>query len=124
MNQSLTETQDHEDRYFLYAIGVEADLDAQLDAIRDLLERHRAADHDLTEEMKRLEARAHAATGRANELAVDDRGNVFHTSIYRDAAHSLAAVGMLAPLLESIITQSFSALHATFDDALAIAAPR
>ncbi|SRR6266568_246891 len=109
-------------RYFLYAIGVDIDLDAQLDASRTLLERHRAADVELTERIKRLEERAHGTTGRASELAVDEWLDSIQRSIYQDAAHSLAAVGMLAPLLEIILVHSFAALRTHF--ALCVSGPR
>ena len=115
---------DDADRYFLYAIGVDLDLDAQLGAIRTLLERHRAADADLAQGIKRLEETARAATGFANELAVDEWLDSMHRSVYQDAAHSLAAVGMLAPLLESILVHSFASLRAEFGSVLRMAPPR
>src|SRR5688500_16028717 len=107
MMSDLPKIEDNEYRYFLYTIGVELDLDAQLHAIHALLAGHRAADRHLTDEIERLADQARKATGFANELAVDEWVDALHTSVYQDAAHSLAAVGMLAPLIESILAQSF-----------------
>jgi hypothetical protein len=110
----MSEIPDQADRYFLYIIGVDVDLDAQLEAIRALLWRHRPADADLTKEIKGWEDHARSAKGTGGEHAIDEWMNSVHTSIYQEAAHSLAAVGMLAPLLESMLVQSFAGLRTEF----------
>jgi hypothetical protein len=118
---SNQDVSDDPPRYFLSTIGLDLDLDAQLLAIRTLLERNRAADADLTEEIRHLNDRA-GATGR--ESLIDHWLVEIHRSIYQDAAHSLAAVGMLAPLIESILVQSFSGFGKKYGKALIVAAPR
>ncbi len=80
------------------------DFDAQLLAIRHLLRRHHETDQQLEKEMQDLSAFAHR-TGR--EHYQDDWGELFQISVYQDAAHSMAAVGVLAPLIESIFYQAF-----------------
>jgi hypothetical protein len=120
----LPAIEDNEYRYFLYTIGVELDLDAQLYAIQALLAGHRAADRDLTHQIERLADHAQKATGFANELAVDQWVDALHTSIYQDAAHSLAAVGMLAPLIESILVQSFAGIRAALVSVVVVQPPR
>ncbi len=114
----------NEFRYFLYSIDVELDLDAQFRAIDALLAGHRAADQNLTDEIDRLADQARKATGFANELLVDEWVDALHTSVYQDAAHSLAAVGMLAPLIESILVQSFAGIKAKLSEVITVQAPR
>ncbi|MDR3483926.1 MAG: hypothetical protein P4M05_03335 [Bradyrhizobium sp.] len=86
------------------ALLPDLDFDAQLLAIRHLLRRNREADQQLEREMQDLSAYAHR-TG--SEHAQDDWGELFQISVHQDAAHSMAAVGVLAPLLESIFYQAF-----------------
>src|SRR2546425_450667 len=45
-------------------------------------------------------------------------------SVYQDAAHSLAAVGMLARLIESILVHSFDAIRTKYGNVLTIGFPR
>jgi hypothetical protein len=111
----LPPIQDNERRYFLYAIDVDLDLDAQFYAIQSLLANTRNADLDLTRRIEQLARESEAVTGRRAELVVDEWVDALHRSIYQDAAHSLAAVGMIAPLLESVLVQSFAALGRVFD---------
>ena len=87
------------------------DYDAQLYAIRGLLRRHRQADDALSNEIKAIEAFAKQASGSANERAVDDWVDHLHQSVFQDAAHSMAAVGMLAPFVESLFKQAFPGIR-------------
>jgi hypothetical protein len=120
MRSSLPDSDDAP-RYGLYAIGVGIDLDAQFRAIGSLLERHRAADEELTETIKQLEHRARLTR---SEHLIDSWVDSMHGSVYQDAAHSLAAVGMLAPLIESILVHSFEALKAAFRRVLTVSSSR
>jgi hypothetical protein len=120
----VPEIQANEFRYFLNMIGVELDLDAQFHAINALLAAHRVADRALTDEIDRLAGQARRATGFVNELAVDEWVDALHTSVYQNAAHSLAAVGMLAPLIESILVQSFGQIKLTLGSVVPVQAPR
>lgn len=93
-----------DDRDAALVLLPELDFDAQLLAIRHLLRRHHEADQQLEKEMQVLSAYAHR-TG--SEHAQDDWGELFQISVHQDAAHSMAAVGMLAPFVESIFYQAF-----------------
>jgi hypothetical protein len=101
---------DLEPRDFVYALGVDFDIDAQLIAIRGLLQRNRDADESLQGEIKRIQDHANRLKGEAGEWAVDDWVDAIHHSAYQEAAHSMAAVGMLAPLVETIFCQCFQGI--------------
>lgn len=83
------------------------DYESQLNAIKNLLQRHHRANQQISDEIKEIEAHARQLTGILNQQAIDDWLDRLHTSVYQDAAHSMAAVGMLAPLVESIYHQIF-----------------
>lgn len=91
------------------------DYDAQLYAIRGLLRLHRQADEALSNEIKGIEAFAEQASGSANERAVDEWVDHLHQSVFQDAAHSMAAVGMLAPFIESLFKQAFPGIRDLLD---------
>lgn len=80
------------------------DYPAQLTAIRDLLSRERAADAETTRAIRALES------APPSQQAADEGVDRLHGSVYQDAAHSMAAVGMLAPLAESLFRYSLIAL--------------
>lgn len=84
--------------------------EAELTAIRILLFRHRQADKGLQDEIKSLEERP----GFRSEQAVDRWLELLQFSTYQGAAHSMAAVGMLAPLVESIFDGAFKRAHEEF----------
>lgn len=73
---------------------------------KDLLQRHKRAKQLLGEEIKEIKAHSRQLSGIRNQQAVDEWVDRKHTSVYQDAAHSMAAVGMLAPLVESIFHQA------------------
>lgn len=108
-------------RYSLYALGVNIDIDYQLIAIRSLLSQHRTADAELEREIEKNRGWAER-TGR--EHAIDEWVDSMHGSVYQDAAHSLSAVGMLAPLIESILYQTFRATEAKYGRYVSIATSR
>ena len=83
------------------------DYDSQLVAIRKLLSRQARADEKLTDEIKEIEARAARMGGVRNQWAVDEWVDHIHHSVYQDATHSMAAVGMIAPFVESVFYQAF-----------------
>jgi hypothetical protein len=98
---------------FEFAISVLDDIDyiSQLSAIRALLKRQTEHDNLLEKELKDIEEFARRLTGIASERAIDEWGEHFYTSIYQGAAHSMAAVGMLAPLIEAIFCRTFVGLR-------------
>lgn len=99
------------DRDAAFIVLPDIDYDSQLLAIRQLLHRHGAADKELRKEMDEIEEFAKRTKGIRNERAVDEWGEHFQMSVYQDAAHSMAAVGMLAPLVESIFFQGFAGIR-------------
>ncbi len=86
----------------------ELNFDAQLFAIRCLLGRQRQADRELVDEIEEVKAAAKRSSGLANERAVDRYVDLAQGSCYQDAAHSMAAVGMIVPFIESEFRQAFS----------------
>lgn len=74
---------------------------AQLVAIRCLLGRQERADQDLSDRIMEADSVARRTRGCANDHAVDLWVELAESSCYQDAAHSMAAVGMIAPLIES-----------------------
>ena len=83
---------------------------AQLVAIRGLLYRQERADQELSDRIKKADAVARRTTGRANDHAVDVWVELAEMSCYQDAAHSMAAVGMIAPLIESAFRAAFRSI--------------
>ena len=79
----------------------------QLVAIRGLLYRQERADQELSDRIKEADAVARRTRGRANDRAVDVWVELAEMSCYQDAAHSMAAVGMIAPLIESAFRAAF-----------------
>lgn len=95
------------DRDYACILLPELDYEAQLFAIESLLKRNAQADARLRDSMVELEKHAAQLSGMNSDRAIDDWGMLFEVSIYQDAAHSMAAVGMLAPFIESIFFQTF-----------------
>src|SRR4051812_29218190 len=87
-------------RDYLYVLNLDFDIEAQLAAIAGLLQRNRRADKALKDEIEQIEQHAGRHEGIRAELALDDWLDRIHYSTYQDAAHSMSAVGMLAPLIE------------------------
>ncbi|MYC39259.1 MAG: hypothetical protein F4X66_20465 [Chloroflexi bacterium] len=79
----------------------------QLVAIRGLLGRNQQADATLSKEISDSAEWARQTTGRANDFAVDQMVDLLHISIYQAVAHSMAAVGMLAPFMEGVFKDAF-----------------
>lgn len=76
-------------------------LDLQLAAIRSLLHRNRAEDARLLAELHEIERVARSRGGRA----IDEYGATFYETVYQDGTHALAALGMVAPLTESVLVR-------------------
>lgn len=98
------------DREWGYLFLDDINLEAQLAAVRSLLRRNRQADAALQEEIDQLAAQVTEAS-EDEAWVVEDRwiGQMEH-SVYHDAANSMAAVGMLAPMFEALFTNLFQAL--------------
>lgn len=94
------------------------DLDAQLLAIRAMIARNRQADDQLSQDIKDLDAKARAAKGDWAHHLVDLTVDEMHGSVYQSAASSAAAVGALAPLLESFFSEIFASLRKHYETEL------
>ena len=101
-------------RDYILCLASDFDVDAQLEAIHGLLQRNREAEQAHTEEIRQAAEQARRLQGIWNERAVDEHIELLHASVYQDAAHSMAAVGMLAPLIETIFFQSFRGIGRKF----------
>ena len=93
---------DERDPLEVFDHGLRHDYLSHIYSIRDLLWRQRHADSQLEAQIKDSGEVARRARGEANVVAVDRHIELIQFSIYQSAAHSMAAVGMLAPLTESI----------------------
>ena len=87
--------------------GLNHDYVSHLRAIRGLLSRQDLAAVQLEVKIEESEQVAKNSRGEANEYAVARHTELLQGAIYQDAAHSMAAVGMLAPLIESIFLGVF-----------------
>jgi len=87
------------------------DYDSQLAAIHSALREHRKADKVLRDELAEIEEQAKRTSGIRNEYAVDAWVDRVHSSVYEGAARSMAAVGMLAPMMESVFYQAFQGIR-------------
>ena len=94
-------------RFYAGWLYPDFDVDSQLEAIHDLLRRNREIEESQKQEIRRSDEYARELKGVWNDRAVEDHISLLHASVYQDAAHSMAAVGMLAPFLETIFTQCF-----------------
>lgn len=88
------------------------DLEAQLLAVRNLLHRHREEDERLAGEIEALAERAGKASGEYGMLLENDWVDHLHGSVFQDAAHSMAAIGMIAPIVESLFVSTFRGIGA------------
>ena len=85
----------------------EIDYDAQLFAIRSLLIREERAAQERETRIDEVDELAKRTRGAANYHAVEEWVDLVHGSCYQGAAHSMAAVGMLAPFIESVFRHAF-----------------
>ena len=103
----------HKDRA-LFFIENERDFEAQLYAIKSALKRNKVAEATAVGNIEHMR-------GQINLLDPEDHGNaahlgghltdMFHESVYTDAAHSMSAVDMLAPFIESLFVAIFEAIR-------------
>ena len=99
-----------DDRDSAYILISDLDIESQLFAISGILSRNESAEAAATQRIQELEEWAKKTNGIENQHAVDEWVDELHYSVYTDAAASMSAIGMFAPLLESIFTQAFSSL--------------
>ena len=78
-----------------------ADYRSQLDAVRSLFAMLYQFEDELEERIERVRESAARMSGDANEFATDEWIYLAHFSMFQHAAHSMAAVSMLASAVES-----------------------
>jgi hypothetical protein len=79
-----------------------------------MLRRHDEYDKRAGAEIKEVEEFAWKSAGLRNERAVDEWVDLLHGSTYQEAAHIMAALGMIAPLIESLFYQAFQGIRVTY----------
>ena len=84
------------------------DYHAQLFAIRSLLIREERAAQKREHRIAEVDELARRGSGAANYHGVEEWVDLVHSSCYQGAAHSTAAVGLLAPLHRVGLQASFS----------------
>jgi hypothetical protein len=101
---------DIDDRDRLYLFTDSIDWRAQLIAVRLMLSRNREAREAFSQAIEDDKADVLAYDGPYHWDYVDRHVDMLHESVYRDAAESMAAIGMIAPMVESTLGQIFFAL--------------
>ena len=102
------------------------DYDSQLIAIRALLKNHRNAEAEHAAEIKKAEQLTRISVRNRHQkdpsivaLEEDFRQqnwiDKMYGLVYHDAAHSMAAVGLIAPFVESIFYQAFQGISKMMD---------
>lgn len=99
------------DRDRALLIPERADFDERLIAMSGLLRRNKSANERLETGRKEIIDFIKGSTGLAQERAIDESGENFYAMVYRSAAHSMAALGMLAPMYESMFYQVFRGIR-------------
>ena len=98
------------------------DYESQLLAIRELLDLHsrkaRARDGKIAEIAQDIPK----YNGWNGVLAENEHVDLLHMSVYEDAAHSMAAIGMLAPFIETIFSHAFQSAKSHYSGAPKISA--
>ena len=99
---------DIDERDYVYFILDGLDIDAQILAIKRLFDVLKQEENISGANVKKMEEYARLHTGIQNERAVEELVALYQESVFRDAANSMAAVGMLAPTIESLFYQVFN----------------
>lgn len=99
-----------EDRDYLFRLVNTIDWDSQLEAIKGVLRRDQKASQAVSENIDELKLEAETYRGPHHEHVVDEHVDAMFRSSYSEAANSLAAIGMIVPMLESLYSQSFHSL--------------
>jgi len=95
------------------------DYDAQLQAIRSLLDQHKKNENRRTTDILKIDQANTHLSDEQGRWAPYDRSDMLHASVYADAAQSMAAIGMLAPFIETMFCQAFSSAQTYYGDATA-----
>ena len=99
-----------DDRDYLFRLVNTIDWESQLEAIRGVLGRNQKASQTVSAHIDELRQEAETYRGPHHEHVVDEHVDAMFRSSYSEAANSMAAIGMIAPMLESLYSQSFHSL--------------
>lgn len=97
---------------------LEPDFRSQLIAVRVVLQRNREAEEKVSAEIKQLEADIRKRGG--DSWLVDHWVDKLHSSTFLDATHSMAAVALIAPLMESLFGRAFLYLKHTMGESYSL----
>jgi len=88
------------------------DYQSQLLAITEQLERYAREEEKISRRIEKIERETqHCESEERAYLISCERDELCHRSVFQSAAHSTAAVGMLAPFIESLFHQTFLNFH-------------
>jgi hypothetical protein len=104
-----------EDRDYLFRLVNTIDWDLQLEAINGVLRRNHAASQAVSAQIEELRQEAETYRGPYQDRLVDEHVDAIFRSSYSEAANSMAAIGMIVPMLESVYSQSFYSLGEMFE---------
>ncbi|UFW64428.1 hypothetical protein RlegWSM1455_23560 [Rhizobium laguerreae] len=104
-----------DNRDYLDALVHTIDWQSQLLAVRLMISRNRLAGEAFSKAIEDEAAELKAYNGPHHDHYVEHHVDMMHESVYRDAAESMAAIGMIAPLVESTLGQSLAALGDMYD---------
>ncbi|MGO4569065.1 hypothetical protein AB4Z52_29460 [Rhizobium sp. 2YAF20] len=104
-----------DDRDYLYTLVHTIDWQSQLLAVRLMISRNRREGEAFSKAIEDDAAEVRAYDGPHHNHWVDQHVDMLHESVYHDAAESMAAIGMIAPLVESTLGQSLAALGGMYD---------
>ncbi|MFT3686415.1 MAG: hypothetical protein QM783_16085 [Phycisphaerales bacterium] len=90
--------------------------DNQLQAIRHLIRTHRKMERDERAAFAEVKRIVETAKGMRAEHAESELAELFYDGVYSAAARSTAAIGMLAPIAESLFDQAFAGIRQTAGD--------
>lgn len=104
-----------EPRDFAFLVLKNIDYDSQLRAIRELLNVHQQIARTRSLKIAEIEEEIPKRHGIDRINAEHDRTDLCHESVYEDAAHSMAAIGMLAPFIETVFSQVFESIKQKYE---------
>ena len=104
-----------EPRDFACLVLENVDYDSQLRAIKELLNLHQQIARTRSLKIAEIEEEIPKRRGIDRMHAENDRIDLCHESVYEDAAHSLAAIGMLAPFIETVFSQVFESVKQKYE---------
>lgn len=97
------------DRLLILDLAIQ--YDEQLAAIHSVLALHKKAAKEIEDERLSIEKAMNRLRGAAYYHAEDDWGANFYRSVYADASSSISALVMIAPFVEALFSQFYTALE-------------